>query len=83
MFLRTIKRNVSVKESSEGLIERRAEVIDLPLAHEGEFRRFAKKQASALLERVNDWLESRRLKSTPKRHRKTIRAGVHVFAYTN
>jgi hypothetical protein len=83
MFRRTIKRHVSVNESSEGLIERRAEVIGLPLEYEAELRRFVKEQASSLLERVNDWLGSRRMKSAPKRRRKTIRAGVHIFANAN
>jgi hypothetical protein len=80
-LLRTIKNNVSRPQSSHRLIERFAEVPDLPLVCKKEFRQFTKAQGWAFLKTMNDWLESRRARRTPKKSIRTLRAGVHLYAY--
>jgi hypothetical protein len=79
-LLRTIKNNVS-KHQDSPLIERFAEVPDLPLTCKTEFRQFTKAQGWAFLKTMNDWLESRRARRTPKKSSRSLRAGVHLYAY--
>jgi hypothetical protein len=80
-LLKTIKGNLSETQSSRGLIERTAEVPDLPVKYVPEFREFARSQGWALLSTLNDWLELRRARRKTDRTQKTVGAGVHVFAY--
>ena len=58
-LLNTIKGNLAETQRSRGLIERTAEVPDLPVEHVAEFRDFARSQGWALLSTLNDWLETR------------------------
>lgn len=83
-FLETVRQNIGKTRTSEHLIERFAEVPDLPRRHVAAFRKFSQMQGSLLLRTVNDWLESRRAgrTSTPL-SRGTVRAGVHVFAFAS
>lgn len=80
-LLKTIKENLAEAQASRGLIERTAEVPDLPVECVEEFRAFARSQGWALLSTLNDWLESRRARRKGNRTRGTVGAGVHVFAY--
>jgi hypothetical protein len=80
-LLRTIKNNVSKPRSSHRLIERFAEVPDLPLTCKKEFHRFTRSQGWAFLKTMNDWLESRRARRKAKKSSRTLRAGVHLYAY--
>lgn len=82
-LLQTIRHNVSSKRRSQKLIERFAEVPDLPARCEAAFRRFSTEQGWAMLDRVNDWLESRRARRATRRGGRTLRAGVHLYAYVN
>jgi hypothetical protein len=80
-LLHTIRHNITRARSSQKLIERFAEVPDLPTGSEAAFRRFSAEQGWAMLDRMNDWLESRRARRTGRPAGRTIRAGVHVYAY--
>jgi hypothetical protein len=80
-LLKTIRHNVT-KPSSQKLIERFAEVPDLPARLAAEFRAFSHEQGWAMLRTLNDWLEARRIKRISRgRHGSTVRAGMHIYAY--
>jgi hypothetical protein len=80
-LLATIRHNTSRAANSSRLIERFAEVPNLPRTHVAEFRRFAQTQGCAFLRTLNDWLESRRARTPRARASRTVRAGVHLYAY--
>jgi hypothetical protein len=82
-LLATIKHNTSRIGSSGRLIERFAEVPDLPRGHVAQFRRFAQIQGWAFIRMLNDWLESRRPLAGSTRPERTVRAGVHLYAYVD
>lgn len=82
-LLETVRRNISEMKRSEPLIERFAEVPDLPCRHLPAFQRFSQMQGSLLLRTINDWLESRRLRKPSKGKDRSTRAGIHVFAFTS
>jgi Family of unknown function (DUF6502) len=80
-LLETVAKNMSTWASTP-LIERSAEVPDLPTDQVESFRRFSQLQGWVLIRTVNDWLESRRpRRSVRKRTGSTVRAGVHLHAY--
>jgi hypothetical protein len=81
-LLETVGRNVSSKRGLAPLIERIAEVPDLPRKHVLAFKRFTRVQGKTFVRTINDWLESR----CARRSRRdgvteTVRAGVHTYAY--
>lgn len=81
-LLQTVGQNVSSRRSLAPLIERVAEVPDLPRRHVEAFRKFTQVQGRIFLRTTNDWLESRRAKrSRRKEPRGLVRAGVHTYAY--
>jgi hypothetical protein len=80
-LLATIRHNTSRAGHSSPLIERFAEVPNLPRTHVAEFRRFARIQGCAFLRTLNDWLESRRARTSTARAGRTVRAGVHLYSY--
>jgi hypothetical protein len=82
-LLETVTQNVSRGSSrSAPLIERTAEVPDLPRKHAAAFQRFSQRQGLLLLRTMNDWLESRRARrSASAETRALVRAGVHLYAY--
>lgn len=80
-LLSTIRHNVTSAQTTGRLIERFAEVPDLPVTCVHEFRRFTEAQAGTLLQTVNDWLESRRVTRTHKQCAPSVTAGLHVYAY--
>lgn len=83
-ILETVRQNIGNAQTSERLIERFAEVPDLPRRHLAAFRKFSQMQGSLLLRTINDWLESRRARRTSgSASRRIIHAGVHVFAFAS
>lgn len=80
-LLKTIRHNVRCGRESSRLIERIAEVPDLPQRKAAEFRRFARAQGAEFLRTLNDWLESRRARRLSMRSARTARAGIHLYAY--
>ncbi len=81
-LLETVGRNVNRSRNSAPLIERIAEVPDLPRKHINSFQRFTQIQGRTFLRTVNDWLESRRARRLPTRDANgTVRAGIHTYAY--
>jgi hypothetical protein len=80
VLLETIHGNLS-GSTSEPLLERFAEVPDLPNECVPAFRRFTKLHGWMLLRTVNDWLESRRARRTNRGKDGIARAGIHVHAY--
>jgi len=80
-LLDTVGKNVSGRRKLPRLIERVAEVPDLPRKDIPAFQAFTQAQGRAFLRTVNDWLESRRARSAKRRLHGTVRAGVHAYAY--
>lgn len=78
-LLETVAHNMSACGVGS-IIERTAEVPDLPNEHVEAFKRFSQIQGRLHLRTVNDWLESRRSRSLG-RARSSVRAGVHVHAF--
>jgi hypothetical protein len=81
MLLETVSRNLAGNTNSEPLIERFAEVPDLPCDWIPAFQRFTKIHGWILLRTVNDWLESRRARRTNRARKDSTMAGIHVHAY--
>ncbi len=81
-LLQTIQHNIATTRHSKKLIDRFAEVPDLPAGCEAAFRRFSTEQSVVMVERMNDWLESRRARRASLRGR-TVRAGFHLYAYVD
>jgi hypothetical protein len=81
MLLETIDQNLDSGPNSAPLIERFAEIPDLPAECIPAFQKFTKIQGWIFLRTVNDWLETRRARRTSSRTKGSIRAGVHVHAY--
>lgn len=80
-LLRTIKNNVTSSKRARRLIERFAEVPDLPTHKLAEFRRFTEIQGRVFLHTLNEWLESHRARRKRASQKDTARVGVHVYAY--
>jgi hypothetical protein len=81
-LLETVGQNVNKSRNLAPLIERIAEVPDLPRKHIPAFQKFTQTQGRAFLRTVNDWLESRRARRSPTRDANgTVRAGIHTYAY--
>jgi hypothetical protein len=81
MLLETVSQNMNGKPSFEPMIERFAEVPDLPNEWVPAFQRFTKIHGWILLRTVNDWLESRRARRTNRAKKASTRVGIHVHAY--
>ena len=81
-LLETVAKNVNGGRRMAPLIERVAEVPDLPRKHIVAFQRFTQTQGRNFLRTVNDWLESRRARQSPRTTASgTVRAGIHTYAY--
>jgi hypothetical protein len=81
-LLETVGQNVSRSRNLAPLIERIAEVPDLPRKHITAFQKFTQIQGRTFLRTVNDWLESRRARRPPTTGANgTVRAGIHAYAY--
>jgi len=79
-MLETVEDNLKGAPSSSPLLERSAEVPDLPAECVEDFQRFSRLQGAMFARTVNDWLETRRARSQAN-NRQNVRAGVHVHAY--
>jgi hypothetical protein len=80
----TVLHNTSLRDRRAlRLIERVTTVPDLPAKHVRAFKIFAKEQGAALINTVNEWLESRRGYRKPRaaRNAQNLTAGLHVFAF--
>jgi hypothetical protein len=81
-LLETVGQNISSTRRLGPLIERFAEVPDLPSKHVKAFKSFTQAQGRTFLRTVNDWLESRRVRHrTGRLATRTVRAGIHTYAY--
>ncbi len=80
-LLETVGQNVNSSRGLQPLIERIAEVPDLPQEHVAAFQKFTQSQGRSFLRTVNDWLESRRVRYSRGSSSATVRAGVHTYAY--
>jgi hypothetical protein len=76
----TVRRNTTTTRAGELLLERAAQVSDLPRSEAGAFRRYVHTQGMSFLTTIDDWLESRS-RSSPKRSKAVCNAGVFTFAF--
>jgi hypothetical protein len=81
-LLGTVSQNVSASGSPALLIDRVAEVPDLPRKEIEAFKMFTQLQGRTFIRTINDWLETRRgRRSSWRRTNGTVRAGIHTYAY--
>jgi hypothetical protein len=81
-LLETVGENINGRRQPAPLIERVAEVPDLPCRHVVAFQKFTQMQGHTFLRTINDWLESRRARRSARRGTNgTVRAGIHTYAY--
>jgi hypothetical protein len=81
-LLGTVGQNVSGARNLAPLIERVAEVPDLPRKEIEAFKTFTQLQGRTFIRTINDWLEARRgRRSSWRRANGTVRAGIHTYAY--
>jgi len=80
-LLETVGQNLGGTPNLPPLIERVAEVPDLPRKCVPAFRAFTQAQGRIFIRTINDWLEARRVRSAKKRINGTVRAGIHTYAY--
>lgn len=83
-FVSTVMSNTSQRDSKAlRLIERVTMIPDLPRKQERAFKIFAREQGAALINTVNEWLESRRGNRTARSTTtsRNVTAGLHVFAF--
>jgi hypothetical protein len=80
-LLETVEDNLRSARTSAPLLERSAEVPDLPAECVESFQQFSQFQGSIFARTINDWLETRRARGQSTGGRKGVRAGVHVHAY--
>lgn len=80
----TVLHNTSIRDRKAlRLIERVTTIPDLPSKQIRAFKIFAREQGAALINTVNEWLESRRghRKARATRNTQNLTAGLHVFAF--
>jgi hypothetical protein len=80
-LLETVEDNLRGASTSAPLLERSAEVPDLPVECVESFQQFSRLQGSMFGRTINDWLETRRARGRISGKRKVVRAGVHLHAY--
>lgn len=83
-LLETVEDNLTGAPTSAHLLERFAEVPDLPAECVDDFQRFSRLQGAMFARTINDWLETRRARNQTTANRENVgavRAGVHVHAY--
>lgn len=83
-LLATVLQNTSLRRRTAiRLVERTTFVPDLPARQTERFKIFAREQGGALINTMNDWLESHRGKAKPRRKNTSghTTAGLHVFAF--
>ena len=80
----TVLQNMAQTNRREvRLVERVTAVPDLPIKQIQAFKLFAREQGGALINTMNEWLESRRGARKPRsrKNSKHATAGLHVFAF--
>jgi hypothetical protein len=80
-LLETVENNLRGVPASAPLLERSAEVPDLPSECIEPFQQFCRLQGAMFARTINDWLETRRARGRLSASHKNARAGVHVHAY--
>ena len=80
-LLETVEDNLKGTPTSGPLLERSAEVPDLPSDCVQAFQQFSRLQGALFARTINDWLESRRARGRLTSSHTNVRAGVHVHAY--
>jgi hypothetical protein len=81
-LLGTVGDNVSGARNLAPLIERVAEVPDLPRKEIEAFKKFTQAQGRTFIRTIDDWLEARRGRRVSwRRTNGTVRAGIHTYAY--
>ncbi len=80
-LLETVEGNLKGTPTTAPLLERSAEVPDLPVECVEPFRQFSRMQGAIFMRTINDWLEMRRSRGRIAQEKKSVRAGVHVHAY--
>lgn len=80
-LLMTVSNNTRCRTNGQRLIERSAQVYDLPQSKLSEFRSFANAQGEAFVSNMNDWLESRRARNGTRVRSNVAQAGIHLFAF--
>jgi len=82
-FLGTVQQNTSGQKDEFVLIERYAQIPDLPKEEIRNFRKFSQAHGAAFLAGVDDWMEPRRKKRKSLTKNSGCAAGIHVFAYVH
>lgn len=80
-LLDTVDDNLKGAPASAPLLERSAEVPDLPAECVESFQQFSGLQGAIFARTINDWLVTRRARDGIADKEKNVRAGVHVHAY--
>lgn len=80
-LLDTVEHNLGSGAKIPPLLERFAEVPTLPIDRIESFSKFSRAQGSAFVRIINDWLETRRLRTRATDTRKTVRAGIRLHVY--
>ena len=83
-LLETVEDNLTGAPTSAHLLERFAEVPDLPAECVDDFQQFSRLQGAMFARTINDWLETRRARGQIAANHENVgavRAGVHVHAY--
>lgn len=80
-LLSTVQHNTRTGRRGARYIERSAQVFDLPENLLPDFRSFANAQGEVFVGAINDWLESRRSRNRLANRTKSVRAGVHLYAF--
>ncbi len=80
-FLGTVEHNLGAGPQMPPLLERFAEVPTLPFDRVESFMKFSRSQGAAFMRIINDWLETRRVRTHAADARKTVRAGIRLHVY--
>jgi hypothetical protein len=83
-LIETVEDNLKVAPTSAPMLERSAEVPDLPAECVDDFQQFSRLQGAMFARTINDWLETRRARdktAADRENGRAVRAGVHVHAY--
>lgn len=80
-LLDTVEDNLRGARNVPPLLERFAEVPDLPTDCIQSFQQFSRFQGAIFLRTINDWLEIRRARVSVAIGQRNVRAGVRVHAY--
>ena len=80
-LVRTIAHNTERKYRGDVLFEVMAQVPRLPTHEIPRFKRFTKAQGLIFAKTVDDWLESRNLRPSPRKSMPSKEAGIIAFAY--